>query len=654
MRNKKSKLMAFSLLALCFACLGFGVYALKNATLTVSGTVGFTAHDCMVNVLAYIEGDGVVNGTPDNHGEPSAKRELIINKDENSNEMLVGGASESEWEKVAPVGAIYFTDLTETGEVAQIKMTFDLTNRSAYSVTASISNEEFELTNVRVGASSEITIEAGASGTLTATFDLDANDNGEYPEVNNLPFEVKLDFKKASGGNAGGEEQEELLAPENPTITDETLTFGVVEGATAYEIGYFDADGNLVSSYTVTTTENVLEQKPTTAGTYMVKVRAVKTDGDTTIYSEFKDASEIVVEEQPVLEACQHLTYEECDQWGSTGTGYYKVTGLDSTCTDETIVIPETYNEKSVIEIKSSAFKGITSFSKVVVQGGVTSVWDSAFEGCTNLNEIVISEGVITVGSKAFKDCTNLSKVTIPSSLTDIESYTFSGCTNLSEIVIPEGVQGIKYRAFKDCTNLSKIIIPSTVTGIVSDAFPNVAPIVTVSIADENEAYYVEGSCIIKKENKNLIQGFSNSIIPEDVTCIKASAFSNCNYLSSVVIPKSVTNIETYAFEKCKNLSKVVISEGVKSIANSSFYSCSNLTEIILPNTLLEIQKYAFGSINSSAKFYYQGTSEQYSAITNNDTSNMDGKVYYYSETQPEGEGQYWHYDADGVTPIVW
>jgi len=285
MRNKKNKLLAFSVLALCVACLAFGVYALKNATLTVNGTVGFTAHDCLVYVVAEIEGDGVAvdaNGTvtPNNHGEPSEKRDLIINKDENSNEMLVGGASESEWEKVAPVGAIYFTDLTDSGEVAQIKMTFTLTNQSAYSVTASISNEQFDLANIVVGASEEITLEKGATGTLTATFDLNANDNGEYPEVNNLPFEVKLDFRKATtGGNQGGGEETETpeyltgipqtvpeimaifdgtpyTATEQPGADkDATAPAGLVGGVTAtnengtYTYMVFDSVGNLNAYY---------------------------------------------------------------------------------------------------------------------------------------------------------------------------------------------------------------------------------------------------------------------------------------------------------------------------------------------------------------------------------------------------------------------
>ena len=32
-----------------------------------------------------------------------------------------------------------------------------------------------------------------------------------------------------------------------------------------------------------------------------------------------------------------------------------------------------------------------------------------------------------------------------------------------------------------------------------------------------------------------------------------------------------------------------------------------------------------------------------------------DVKVYYYSENAPViEEGNYWHYDTDGITPLIW
>jgi len=316
MRNKKGKLLAFSVLALCFACLAFGVYALKNATLTVNGTVGFVAHDCLVNVVAYIEGDGVVDNVPNNHGFPSAIRPLQINKDAeleaDKNVLGVGGETKSAWEKVAPVGAVYFTDLTDSGEVAQIKLTFNITNGSAFAITASITNDALTLENVVVGASDEITIEEGATGTLTATFDLKANDDGQYPEVENLPFNVKLDFKKAGtggageggedvgggdeGGEEGGEQQTQKLdAPTDAQFNNDSkeITIAEVENADRYEVSVYEGE-SLVNTETIYGTTQILNTsyslKENT--TYNVKAKAL---GDNVTYTD-SDLSDSLTE----------------------------------------------------------------------------------------------------------------------------------------------------------------------------------------------------------------------------------------------------------------------------------------------------------------------------------------------------------------------
>jgi len=483
MRKNKSKLMAFSLLALCLACLGFGVYALKNATLTVTGTVGFTAHDCMVNVLAYIEGDGVVtdeNGivTPDNHGAPSERRALNIAKNAetnaDTNEMLVGGASESEWTKTAQVGAIFFTDLTETGEVAQIKMTFTLTNQSAFAVTASISNAN--IADVVTGVSEDVTLEVGGTGELTAIFNLELNEDTEaYPEINNLPFEVKLDFRKATtGGNQGGEdvggEEEKLQAPANPTLSGDTVSFDVVDGATGYEISYFNGDA-FVSSYTVTTTQSALEQKPTTAGTYTVKLRAVKTEGDKTVYSDYVEIGAIAIAEKTPSEG---LAFSECALDGTTGTGAYMLTGMGE-CRDAEVVVPSTYEGLPVVAIKAKAFYQNYDLMSITLPDTVVSIGMQAFHYCTKLSEIAIPDGVTVINANTFNYCTSMTKVALPSNLESIGIGAFYMCNNLAEIQIPEGVKSIGQTAFSECKALANITMYSNIESIGEDAFNNIS-----------------------------------------------------------------------------------------------------------------------------------------------------------------------------------
>jgi len=61
---------------------------------------------------------------------------------------------------------------------------------------------------------------------------------------------------------------------------------------------------------------------------------------------------------------------------------------------------------------------------------------------------------------------------------------------------------------------------------------------------------------------------------------------------------------------------------------------------------------------------YYKGTTEDWDKIIFDGSFNANlrnATRYYYSETEPalnaDGtayDGNYWHYAADGITPVVW
>ena len=67
-------------------------------------------------------------------------------------------------------------------------------------------------------------------------------------------------------------------------------------------------------------------------------------------------------------------------------------------------------------------------------------------------------------------------------------------------------------------------------------------------------------------------------------------------------------------------------------------------------------------SCESLECIYYKGTVSEWNSIQilSGNESLANATIYYYSESNPfEGEnastgGNYWHYDADGVTPVVW
>lgn len=128
-------------------------------------------------------------------------------------------------------------------------------------------------------------------------------------------------------------------------------------------------------------------------------------------------------------------------------------------------------------------------------------------------------------------------------------------------------------------------------------------------------------------------------------------AFYHCSSLTSITIPNSVTSIRSSAFEGCSGLTNVTIPNSVISIGGSAFGWCSGLTSITIPNSVTSIGDYAFYGCR---RVYYRGTVKEWNKIYIGYEATTTASLYYYSKTKPTESGNYWHYDADGVTPAIW
>ena len=98
--------------------------------------------------------------------------------------------------------------------------------------------------------------------------------------------------------------------------------------------------------------------------------------------------------------------------------------------------------------------------------------------------------------------------------------------------------------------------------------------------------------------------------IPDSVTSIGDSAFSNCG-LTSIHIPDSVTSIGSYAFYGCINLTSIHIPDSLTCIGNGTFLDCYNLTSITLPQGVKTINGNPFADWNGelivkSKNFIYE------------------------------------------------
>ena len=158
---------------------------------------------------------------------------------------------------------------------------------------------------------------------------------------------------------------------------------------------------------------------------------------------------------------------------------------------------------------------------------------------------------------------------------------------------VKEGTRIICNNAFAGCS-LSNIAIPDSVTAIGDSAFSDCSSLSNIVIPDSVTAIgdFAFSGC----------SSLSNIVIPDSVTAIGDSAFSDCSSLSNIVIPNSVTAIGDGAFFGCSSLPNIVIPNSVTSIGDSAFFDCSSLPNIVIPNSVTSIGDSAFGGCRSLSK----------------------------------------------------
>lgn len=309
---------------------------------------------------------------------------------------------------------------------------------------------------------------------------------------------------------------------------------------------------------------------------------------------------------------------------------------IDYTGTEGEVAVPATYEGGAVTRIAPAAFQDCTQITSVTIPEGITMIGEKAFAGCTSLNTVTIPASIELISADAFSDCsaiqtatlpisavsalpkgalktlvlndgeaiearsfyrcTALKSVTIPTSVKNISTEAFSGCTSLETIHIPAGVASVDYNAFSGCTSLEAIHIPASVTSVAHNAFSGCKSVSSITVDSENSTYHSIDNCLIETEEKILVLGCKNSVIPADetVTAIGACAFYGCDELKTIELPAGIESIGNSAFAECKSLSSITFPAALQSIGNSAFQKCTKLTSVKLPSLVKSVGSFAF------------------------------------------------------------
>lgn len=283
-------------------------------------------------------------------------------------------------------------------------------------------------------------------------------------------------------------------------------------------------------------------------------------------------------------------------------------------CTDEYVIIPDTYKGLPVTSVYSCAFSGCTSIKRVKIPNSVVTIDMGAFDYCSSLETIVIPESVTNIVYSPFEDCTSLKNIvvnknnqhyksidgnlyskdektliryaigkeensfTIPDFVTSIGSFAFEDANFLESIFMPDSVTKIGNHAFSWCTSLKSIRLSNSIDEIPWGMFNYCTSLIDVVIPNSVTS--------ISKDAFNRCESLLKIEIPKTVTVIEESTFSGCESLQSIYIPDSVTEIDAYAFSCCESLTKIVIPDSVERINVFAFNYCRKLTVYCEAKTL--------------------------------------------------------------------
>lgn len=246
----------------------------------------------------------------------------------------------------------------------------------------------------------------------------------------------------------------------------------------------------------------------------------------------------------------------------------------------------------AIIESKSD--KLILGCSVSSVPEGVKIIGSDAFAD-SKIKEVEFPSSLEVIGHYAFMGCRELKRVVVPGNVKEIESMAFWNC-GIEEIIVEDGVEKIGENAFLSCKRLKRATLPVTFGRIESyyshnGFFGGCRELEWVSLGNDNETYYCNGSVLLEKETRTVVDGWGidqcyvgNGLVRLKAKRIGRRAFEGHELLVQVTLPETLEEIDERAFYGCKALRLIECKAQVPPLlADDAFATSKRMHDHTLP-----------------------------------------------------------------------
>lgn len=231
---------------------------------------------------------------------------------------------------------------------------------------------------------------------------------------------------------------------------------------------------------------------------------------------------------------------------------------------------------------------------------------------------------VTELAAEAFIYKENLTAVTIPDSITLISNYAFIGSDNLKDIYY--GGSEKQWNEISIDPDNNDPLFNATIhynydgpffTPTISDMMKSDIFAYRYSLEDGTAEIY-GANTIYEPDDENTDLTIPSELDGHTVAVIGVWAFSS-SAIKNVTIPNTVTSIGEGAFSQCFYLENITIPESITSIGKEAFGDCLNLTDV-----------------------YFNGTEEEWNAITIGEYNNplINANIHFNPVVEEETTDQ--------------